>query len=172
MIQTIKPEAVNGINPANIPPNRLDEYFEKGEWFNGTLAELLLQNERTAVYHIDPERTFFLGDVNEYYKQLFLGANYNGNAHSEGKYRIVVQNVQERKGPYVLFNPPGANERTFYLQSVDRLFEPKFEEMCPVPGKILSWYLCRGNPLQIFEDFRNLGFSFKDEPMTKRDTMN
>lgn len=158
-----------------IAPQKIDEYFERGEEFiSGTLADLLLDNDQTAVFHVDANRTQTLGSPEDppaitYMKPLLLGVNYH-MGHSEGNHKIVVQNVPERKGPYVLFHPPGSRERKFYLQDVafPRSCKPKFEEDVANPLKIRRFYLFRGDPLQIFRDFKRAGYKFKDKAMSER----
>lgn len=86
----------------------LDEYFRSG--IDQDLAELLLHNVSTAIFHVDAQRTDCLGDPEDsalvYAKPLLLGVNYHLGS-SEGYHKIVVQNIPERKGPYVLFRPLG-----------------------------------------------------------------
>lgn len=156
----------------NIDPAKIDEYFENGENVDISLSDLLLNNDSTAIFHVSPDRVYHLGDpespIATYLKYLLLGVNYN-NGHSEGKYKIIVQNIPELKGPWVLFRPPNSNENTFHLQ--DMIFpettKPKFEGDVGNPLKILSFYLFRGDPLKVFKDFEEAGFEFVDVPMTE-----
>ena len=154
-----------------IRPHEWNKIFSERPKINGTLADLLLNNEATAVFHVDPTQVSFLGTdpedkENQFVRTLLLGVNYHGG-HSEGDYTIVVQNIPERKGPYVLIRPPDSNEMAFYLQHMvfPTSMEPKFQEHVANPQKIHRYYLHRGNPLQIFEDFRAKGFTFVDGRM-------
>ena len=161
-----------GIGPfERISPQEWNRIFSERAKFDGTLADLLLNNESTAVLHLDSSQVGNLGtdpenELMEYIKPLLLGVNYH-NGHSEGDYKIVVQNIPERKGPYVLFSPPDSNVTTFHLQDMvfPDLDEPRFQESVANSLKIRSFYLHRGNPLQIFEDFRAKGFDFVDTRM-------
>src|SRR3989338_2219698 len=134
-----------------IHPHEWDGIFSEHPKFGGTLADLLLGNEATAVLHVGPAQVGFLGTdpenrENQFVRTLLLGVNYHerrGMGHSEGRYKIVVQNIPERKGPYVLFRPPNSGETTFYLQDMvfPALTEPEFEEQVSAPGKIRGYYL-------------------------------
>lgn len=126
---------------------------------------MLLENESTAIYHLDCENIDSLGD-DLFIRPLLLGVNYH-NGHSEGDYKVIVQNIPERKGPWVLFKPTNSIEKTFYLQHMafPKLMKPKFEEEVANPLKIKSRYLYNGNPLEIFESFKESGFSFVDSPL-------
>ncbi len=150
-----------------VPPEQLEEYMKKGEPINQTLAELLLSTDSAAVFHVDPTRTKTLGEQT-YMEPLLLGANYH-KAHSEGDHKIIVQNIPERRGPWVLFRPPGSDEHIFYLQHLmPGIVEPKFEEDVANPNKHFGcFYLFCGDSLQIFEDFRSQGFDFVDHTMTE-----
>lgn len=149
----------------NIAPAQLDEYFRKGEPVNQTLAELLLNNDSAAIFHVEPSRTRTIREQ-EYMEPLLLGVNYH-KAHSEGDYKIIVQNIPERRGPWVLFRPPSSDEHTLYLQSlIPGIGKPKFKDNVANPNKHFGcFYLFSGNPLQIFEDFKKKGFSFVDHAM-------
>lgn len=146
-----------------VPWTEIEDYFRTGWHPECDLAQLLLENESTVVYHVDPSRLDAFGRVEE----LLLGVNYH-YAHSEGWYTIVVQNIPERRGQWVLFRPPGSEETTFYLDRVGahmRRFKPEFEEMEANPGKVEQRFLYKGDPLQIFTDFQAQGFRFVDTPM-------
>lgn len=155
-----------------INPKKIDEYFEKGKEFERNLSDLLLENFSTAIFHVCPKRLDYLGDsknpIKTFMQPLLLGVNYH-KGHSEGDYKIVVQNLREKKGPWVLFRPPNLNEDTFYLQDMvfPRIVKPKFEENVCNPLKINNFYVFRGDPLRIFEDFKRRGFKFVDEPMSE-----
>ncbi|MCX6814268.1 MAG: hypothetical protein NTY20_01265 [Candidatus Aenigmarchaeota archaeon] len=152
--------------PAGIQFGNLDMVFNATKKYPGTAAELLLNNESTAIYHLDPGNTFCLRAV--YIRPIILGVNYH-HGHSEGDHKIIVQNIPERKGPWVMFRLPGSKERTFYLQDMvfPRMFPPTFDEELKAPGKIKERYLHKGDPLEIFSDFKKLGFEFVNEPMSK-----
>lgn len=147
-----------------VPWREIEGYFRNNDWhYPGDLAELLLENESTAVYHIDPSRVDFMGRT----ERLLLGVNYH-YGHSEAQYTIAVQNIPERRGQWVLFRPPGSEESTFYLDRVGahmRCYGPQFEDEVVNLGKIEHMFLYRGDPLQIFVDFQAKGFSFVDTPM-------
>lgn len=155
-----------------IDPKKIDEYFEKGEGVGRSLSDLLLENFSTAIFHVCPNRLSYLGGsknpIKTFMQPLLLGVNYH-KGHSEGDYKIVVQNLHEKKGPWVLFIPPNSNEDIFYLQDMvfPRIVKPKFEENVANPLKINTFYVFRGNPLRIFEDFKIRGFKFVDEPMSE-----
>ncbi|MBI2106352.1 hypothetical protein HYT57_00030 [Candidatus Woesearchaeota archaeon] len=152
--------------PAHISQVDLERLFEREERFQGTLAELLLNNPATVVYHVDPETTYSHGDA-KYVEQLILGANYH-NSVDGGDHKIIVQHIPERKGPWVFFiPPPGSNEKVFHLQDLNLLTGvAKFQEMVhDSVAKIKRFYLHRGNSLQIFEDFKARVFSFVDKAM-------
>ncbi len=148
-------------------PAELERLFVESAPKEGTLAELLLNHESTAIFHVDPERTSEAGG-HHFVKPILLGVNYH-YGHSEGDYKIVVQNIPEQKGPYVLFRPPGNEEKTFYFQHLvfPGLFPPKFEDSVAAPLKIHHYYLFQGNPLQIFDDFRKAGFEFREQAMSE-----
>ncbi len=152
-----------------IEPSNIDDYFEKGEEYQGSLATLLLENESTAIFHVDNDRTFKMGDQ-DYMEAFLLGVNYH-DGHSEGDYKIVVQDVAEEKGPWVLFRPPGSDERTFYLQHpvFPGLYNPKFEKNVANPLKIKHFYLFRGNPKKTFEDFEVAGYNFVNDAMPEEE---
>lgn len=150
-----------------ISSGRFDDYFNEMEKFNGSVTDLLLNNDSTVVYHLDKNR------INSNFPEpclrpLFLGANYH-DGHSEGDFKIIIQDVVNRRGPWVLFRPPGSNERIFYLQNMvfPHNFKPKFEEDVENPGKIDNFYLIRGNPLEVFDIFRAVGYEFVDHPISK-----
>lgn len=151
--------------PANISQVDLERLFEREERIQETLAELLFNNPATVVYHVDSEITYSHGDA-RYVEKLILGANYH-NSVDGGDHKIIVQHIPERKGPWVFFIPPNPNERVFYLQDLNQLTRiAKFqEEVHDSITKIKKFYLHKGNPLQIFEDFKALGFSFVNEAM-------
>src|SRR3989344_4954288 len=134
-----------------IRPDKIDEFFGVAKHFEGSLVELLLNRESTVIYHIDFNYIGRLGDES-FLRPVLLGANYH-KGHSEGRYKIIVQNVFERKGPWVLFRPPGSNNKTFYLQDVSLpgLVKPEFGEVEVNPLKIRNRYLHRGNSSAIFE---------------------
>ncbi len=147
-------------------PAELERLFAETAPKEGTLAELLLNHESTAIFHVDPERTSEAGSQH-FVKPILLGVNYH-HGHSEGDYKVVVQNILEQKGPYVLFRPPGSEEKTLYLQDLvfPTTFPPKFKEQVDNPMKIHHYYLFRGEPLQVFDDFRKAGFNFSEQAMT------
>jgi len=154
-----------------VHPNEWDKIFSGRPKFDGTLADLLLNNEATSVFHVDPTQVDFLGTEpedkeNQFVRTILLGVNYH-RGHSKGDYKIVVQNIPERKGPYVLIRPPNSNETTFYLQDMTFPYsvEPQFQEDVSTPGKIRKSYLHRGDPLQIFKDFEAKCFTFIDGKM-------
>ncbi len=155
-----------------IEPGNMQDYFKRGERTSDTLADLLLKSDSTAIFHMDPNRLAHLGDpknpVKTYMRPLLLGVNYH-RGHSEGGYKIVVQDIPQRKGPWVLFRPPGSNEDTFYLQDVifPGIVRASFSEDVANPLKIKRFYLCSGNPLEIFESFQRRGFKFVDQPMSE-----
>lgn len=154
-----------------IHPEERDKYFEAGEDFKDGLADLLLENDSTAVFHVDPKRLSYLGDpknpVKIFMKPVLLGVNYH-HGNSDGDYKIIVQNIPERKGPWVLFRPPGSKEKAFYLQDVTPVIsDPRFKEDVANPLKIKRHYLYRGDPLKIFKAFEEKGFNFVDKPMSK-----
>ena len=151
--------------PANISKVDLERLFEREERVQETLAELLLNNPATVIFHIDPKITYNHGDA-RYFEQLILGANYH-NSVDGGDHKIKVQHIPKRKGPWVFFIPPDPNERTFYLQDLNQLTRiAKFQERVHDSiTKIKRFYLHKGNPLQIFEDFEALGFLFIDKAM-------
>ncbi|MCJ7816369.1 MAG: hypothetical protein MUP55_00800 [Candidatus Aenigmarchaeota archaeon] len=153
--------------PAGIRSENLGRVFNATKKYQGSIAELLLNNESTAIYHLNPENTFCLGD-SVYIRPVLLGVNYH-NGHSEGQHKIIVQNIPEKKGPWVIFRPLGSEERKFYLQNMifPRTFPPEFQEESDAPAKILKRYLHKGNPLEIFSDFEKAGFKFVNEPMTE-----
>ncbi len=157
----------SGLTFFKIPPDRLDEVMTPGELFNRSIADLLLNNESTALYHLDPANTYNLGN-NFYLQPVLLGVNYH-HGHSEGDYKILVQNLPERKGPWVLFRPSGSMEDTFYLQDMvfPRNFKPTFSEDVANNLKINERYFHRGDPLAIFEHFKQAGFKFINEPMSQ-----
>lgn len=152
---------------SRIIPGKLDAFFDSAHPAEGTLAEILLQNEATAIYHLNPQNLGRLRGKN-FVKPLLLGANYH-NGHSEGDHKIIVQDVVSRRGPWVLFKPPGSEEKTFYLQHMvfPSSNEPRFEEEVANPLKIKRRFLHHGNPDAIFNAFRELGFDFVDKAMTK-----
>ncbi|MBS3116538.1 hypothetical protein J4421_02980 [Candidatus Woesearchaeota archaeon] len=155
-----------GMSRWRIPPGELDGIVAQAARFSGTIARLLLDNESTALYHLDPAIVTPWDDT--YIQPLLLGVNYH-HGHSEGRHKIVVQNVPERKGPWILFKPPGSTEDTFYLQDLTcpGVIEPRFEEEVANIGKIQQSYLHIGDPLAIFEQFKVEGFKFVDTPMTE-----
>jgi hypothetical protein len=149
-------------------PETLDAYFG-GQWHpERTLADVLLENDATAIYHIDPTRFWSFPEDYQgrpHLRPLLLGVNYH-LGHSEGDYKVVVQNIPQRKGPWVLFRPPSSDEHSFYLQNlVYTGHAPEFSEDVANIPKINDFYLFRGDPLQIFADFQARGFTFRDEPM-------
>ena len=79
----------------------------------------------------------------------------------------VVQDVTRRLGPWVLFAPPGSDERTFFLQHLvfPHLLPPKFEIQVANPLKIRSRYYHIGDPHEVFNEFRAHGYEFVDEVM-------
>lgn len=148
-------------------PAELERLFVESAPKEGTLAELLLNHESTAIFHVDPERTSEAGGQH-FVKPILLGVNYH-HGHNAGHYKIVVQNIPEQKGPYVLFRPPGSEEKTLYLQHLEcpGAFPPTFGDDVDAPTKIHHYYLFRGNPLQIFDDFRKAGFEFREQAMSE-----
>jgi len=152
---------------SRIRPDKLDEFFDVAIPEERTLAEVLLQDESAAVYHLDLENLGRLGDA-VFVQPLLLGANYH-KGHSEGKHKIIVQDVSARRGPWVLFRPSGSGEKTFYLQDMvsPGLAEPQFAGDVANPSKIRRRFLHLGDPQLIFRSFRDQGFTFVDKPMSK-----
>ena len=137
---------VDDVGPhTRIRPHEWERIFQEHSKFNGNLADLLLDNEATAVFHVDSTLIVNPEDIRtQHARALLLGVNYHeqhGMGHSEGYHKIVVQNIPERKGPYVLFRPPGYDEDTFYLQDMvfPDLAEPQFQEHVSAPGKIRNY---------------------------------
>lgn len=152
-----------------IRPECLDEFFSLPTMHHDNFVDLLLDGESIAVYHLDPDNVRYLGNpqtdpyATPYVQPLLLCANYH-NGHSEGDHKIIIQNIPDKKGPWVLYRPPGSHNSTFHFHDVvfpDQL-EPKFEEEVANPLKILYRYLHKGDPLEIFEQFREAGFDFVD----------
>lgn len=155
---------------SRIQSDKLDEIFAKAKKYPDSLVDLLLNNESTAVYHLDPTNTYCLGDKSNpvFIRPVLLGVNYH-EGHSEGAYKIVVQNIPKRKGPWVLFKPPGSREDTFYLQNMilPEIWKPEFREEVDNVLKISKRYLHKGDPLDIFLQFQEAGFKFVDKPMSR-----
>ena len=141
----------------------VDRYFDDHDIVNGSLADILLKDRATAIYHVDPERFAWRDEL----QLLPIGINYHC-AHDSGYFRTVVQDVAERKGPWVLFNPPKSDNATLYLQDMcDPDGEPEFEDDVANPLKVKNFYLFRGDPLRIFRDFEEKGFNFVNDPMSE-----
>ena len=154
-----------------VKPRRLGEFFnsfQSKQVYNGPLSDLLLNNKSTAVYHLSASNIGLLGEDLKFVEPMLLGVNYH-EGHSEGKHKIVVQNIPQRKGPWVLHRPPGSEEKTFFLQDMvfPRMMPPTFNQFVDAPLKINKYFLHRGNPLEIFESFKDAGFSFEDKAMTE-----
>jgi hypothetical protein len=160
----------NGPSYGWVRPRELDAFFDAFDAqrkYDGSLADLLLGNESTVVYHLNKSITNQFRGQKEI-RPILLGANCH-RGHSEGNYKIIVQNIPERKGPWVLHRPPGSEEKTFFLQDMvfPGMIKPKFEENQAAPAKVRKYYLHKGDPLEIFDSFKKSGFSFVDAPMTE-----
>lgn len=144
-----------------ITQENVHNYFGS-EKINSSLADILLVNPATVIYHIDSRR--MIGE-NEFYL-LPLGVNYH-NTDNSLCFRTMVQDVQNKKGPWTLFNPPFSSNKIFYLQGIN-LNEPRsFEYEVRNLSKIKKFYVFRGDPFKIFRDFREKGFCFTDNTMSK-----
>lgn len=140
--------------------------------FDGSLARLLLNSPATAVYHLSASNQRSLGihaGEGLYIPQILLGVNYSGGAHSEGEHKIVIQDVATRRGPWVLYAPPGSHERTFYLQDVvfPHHVLPRFDESEDAPLKIRRRFYHSGDPMEIFKHFQALGYEFVDHTISE-----
>ncbi len=145
-----------------VKASELDAVFRDSRGFDGSLASLLLALTSTAVYHVDPARVDMAGRA----VPFFLGVNYQ-DGHSEGAHKIVVQRINDAQGQYLLFAPPGDLERRFYHQGVYSGRAPHIEQDVDSPGKIQRRFLFRGDSEEIFDDFKNKGFTFLEEPMSR-----
>jgi hypothetical protein len=135
----------------------VDAFF-RNDPYEGLIVDLLLNTESCAVMHVGETNTspFRQGT----YDLSLLGVNYT-NGHSEGMYKIVVQDVEERRGPWVLYRPPGSKNKIFTLQDVSIPSLPGVFSKAPANiRKIDTWYIARGDAQDIFREFSQRGFRF------------
>ncbi len=147
-----------------IKPDRVKDVFDKGRPFESNFVDLLFNNLDCVVYHVDPSN---IGKLREdsFIRPVMMGVSYRFG-HSECKNKTLINDVSSRRGPFVLFNPPGANQKTFYLQHPYLpSFKPEFEEYESNPLKIEGRFLYLGDAFKIFEDFKKKGYDFKNYPM-------
>ena len=164
-------------NPANLAPEQIDDFFAENHEVDEDLGTVLLENESLAIYHLNVNRydQFFTSDDEQrreldtpipsgkLLRPVLLGVNYH-LGHSEGYHKIIVQDVVRGIGPWVLFHPPGSNQKVFYLQDMVFPFaqKPRFEESVANSLKIQHHLFFRGDPMRIFMDFEKAGYVFND----------
>jgi len=150
-------------------PAEIDEYFESREAFDGNLADLLLNSKNTALFHVEPSRLSYLGNgrVRPVMERRLMGVNYTGSHMAEARDKLLVQDVEKKVGPWILFNPEGADEKDLYLQALwgGDVFPAEFYDDVINPLKVKNFYVTRADPKQIFDDFKEAGYKFHDEPM-------
>lgn len=123
-----------------------------------TIAEILLQNPSTAIMHFENP-----GDREEI-NGVMIGVNYH-SGHSEGWHKIIVQDpTSPAAGQWMLWAPPGADNRTFYRRALSLDGQPyRFEETPTNPEKIGNYVLHAGPSDEAVTSFEGLGFKFIDK---------
>lgn len=127
------------------------------EIYDGDIASLLLDSPSTAIMHYDEP------DIdNGKQSGVMMAINYH-DAHSEGDHQIVVQDPHAKeKGQWVLWVPPGSNNKTFYRRSFFRKPHP-FEDRPENPNKTSRVFAHIGNADEAIKSFEDAGYSFSDE---------
>jgi hypothetical protein len=151
-----------------IKPEKLEDFFAAAEPVGKTLAELLLKNPCSAIYHLNKNDIGHLGE-RTFVVPLFMGENFLGPCCDGSWDYIAVQDVQKRIGPWVFYDSIDPEGKSFHLQAAISpvSIEAKFMDEAGDPSRISRRFLHKGNPLEIFEAFKALGFVFIDKPMSK-----
>ena len=136
-----------------------------------SIAEVLLNNISTAVYSLAPAVDW---DGKEKIIATYTAVN-DHQASSEGAYRIMVQDVVNRRGQWVLWAPPGTNNTIFYWEGKTFTTRQNAFSECHVNAAKLKQelYWWNSNPLSVFGSFEALGYKFVDSlmPDDVRDTL-
>ncbi len=129
-----------------------------------SIAEVLLQTQSSAIMHFEPPVPSGNPLTEPSSKGLMLAANYH-NGHSEGKYKIVLQDPSNPEvGQWLLWAPPDSDNKTFYKRAS---FYGSgngygFENSPTNPEKIHNYFMHSGTTDEAIQSFRELGFTFVD----------
>ncbi len=136
-----------------------------------SLPNFLTSSPSTAIYWInkyDTDPTLKRGFV--FCQTLLLAVNYH-MGHSEGKHKTVVQDVINRIGPWVLFAPPGSDNKTFHLEDVTfpGYAQPRFSDSVANPLKIKKYFVT--DEYNATAEFVKAGYSFIDTAMSDKERL-
>lgn len=146
----------------------LDKFLRSNPVVEGSLADILLSVPNSLIVHVDPKITRTGDFVNRSYLSTpLLGQNYNDGIDFQLRGKIIVQRVWEKKGPWVLFRPPGEDYKTFHLMNTKMkgVIAPEFQRTPDFKNFNGNIFVYTGDPNQIFADFEKVGYSFSNEEM-------
>lgn len=146
----------------------LDKFIKSNKQVKDSLADLLLKTPNSVILHADPERKRRIDEVltGRYLDLRLMGQNFNEGADGTLRYRLIVQDVNEGRGPWVLFDPEG-NYKTFHLMHhrASRTVFPRYLKIPDMENFEGERFVYIGRTDKVFSDFRKKGYSFSDDEM-------
>jgi hypothetical protein len=133
------------------------------EALSESVAEVLLSTPSSVIMHFGEPVDTGNSKVGFRSQYLMMAANYH-RGHSEGLHKIIVQNPDKpEEGQWILWTPPGSNNKTFYRRASLANTPYGFEERATNSGKINEFFVHTGAADEAIGSFEDLGYTFSDE---------
>lgn len=141
-------------------PGMLEELSSLFETLS--VSEILLNTPSSGIYHVgtqSPDSDSSRGECREF----LLAANYHDTGMAEAQSKIVVQDLSDSSGHYVLWTPDSETSNEFFKEDLHRWSSNSTPELAPTvinPLKVENMFYHFGNPNQIMYELKEAGYTF------------